>query len=214
MKITKELLQQYELGQCSPEEERAVRLWLDSDSWEDEVFDESLVKDSLGREIWSKISPPDVVSTKILLPQVSEGGFWVCIRPWFSVAALLILSIGLSWFFYANKQDYHFESKNTDAGLKWMRKNCFDLALSENSSANINLRSGNLLLSGGMILKPKCDMVLHDRQNNIALDFREGEIYFISRDPDTSRLIVLRRSELSFLPPIIQRQLKKQFHIT
>lgn len=214
MKISKELLQRYQLGQCSPEEEHAVRVWLESESWEGQEFESSLVEDQIGEELWQTIAPGDKrIGKSFDIPNKLNRG-WRATRIWTTVAALLVLSLGLTWHFHAKNKDYSFELNNTQSGLKWMRKSCFDLALSENSSTNINMKSGLLMLSGEMMLKPKCDLVLSDRQNNISFDFKEGEVYFVSRDPDTNKLIVLRQAEIFFLPPIIQRQLKKQFHIT
>ncbi len=210
MKISKQLLQRYELGQCSPEEEHIVCQWLDSESWEEEAFDDTHVKDGVGTELWNNIAPHVDQPKEFIVPQRR----WQPAQRWLSVAALLILTLGLTWQFYSKNQDDHVELNNTEAGLKWIREDSFDLALRENSFVNNDLRSDNLLLSGGMMLKPKRNLVLHDRENDMSFDFKEGEVYFISRDPDTSRLIILRQSEILFLPPIIQRQLKQQFHIS
>ena len=210
MKISKQLLQRYELGQCSPEEEDVVRQWLDSENWEEEAFDDKHVPDGVRTELWNNIAP-HIDQPKEFIARPRR---WQSLQRWLSIAALLVLAIGLTWHFFSKNQGDHIVLNNTEVGVRWMCEDSFDLALRENSSVNINLRSDNLMLTGSMMLKPKRNLVLHDQQNDMSFDFKKGEVYFISRDPDTSRLIIFRQSEILFLPPIIQRQLKQQFHIS
>lgn len=213
MKISKELLQRYELGQCSPEEEHVVRQWLDSNDWEDDSYEDIQVNDEVGKDMWSNITSHIEHTVEPSIPLIQKRRGTNTLR-WLSAAALLALFLGLSCFFYSRSQDHQIELTNMREGLMWMRKDCFDLALQENSSIKINLRSDNILLSGSMFLKPKCNLSLYDRENKMSFDFIEGETYYIAKDPDTNKLVVFRQSEILFLPPILQRHLKRQFPIS
>ncbi|WP_437920316.1 hypothetical protein [Sphingobacterium sp. LRF_L2] len=215
MKITKELLERYEEGLCADYERLAVQEWLESDSVEvyalDETIDAPKVKAELWDEIASYMDRPDLES--VSLPQKRK---FFSIRKLTSVASVLIVCFGFAWYFYAPSEvsSESFIVKNTNPGLQQLTEQFFDLTLTQNSSANIDVEAGKILVSGDLIFMPKRDLLLRDEQHKENFSFKEGEVYYLSVDPNTSELIVWKETDVQFLPAILQKHIRKQFHLS
>lgn len=237
MKITKELLERYALGQCTELEATAVNLWLESpslsldDDDDDElevyIADDATEDSLIELELWQEISAHMQESaTKSHTAERSENN--LVFRPTKSndptikfaaliaIAASLMIILGMGWWFYPTTADkeHFFNASNSDKAVMLWEEDSFEFTLSKNSSASINLQSGNMAVSGDVLFSPKKDFKLYDKHNNTSLDFRQGEVYFISTDPDTSELVVYSKSQLEYLPPILRKHIRKQFHLT
>ncbi|KGE12941.1 hypothetical protein [Sphingobacterium deserti] len=244
LKISKELLERYELGQCTKEEEATVRLWLDAD---DLMLEESLAieedidttvdpaiasveadKDlAIKQQLWQNISshtlhatpftqandapPPRSTSPRALRKQPFQAA-----QKWLSIAAAVALFLCIScWtLFSRNSQAGNFKASNSEQPLMLWEEDGFALTLSQNSSASINLQSENIAVSGDILFTPKRDFVLHDKNGKTDFDFREGQVYYISTHPNTSKLMVFSQKELQYLPPILRKHIRKQFNLT
>lgn len=213
MDISKALLEKYERGLCNDQERAAVQSWLDSDSWDD--FEDGDVKETAKEDIWLN-----------LVNQIQEPQKTVSIQErvthqpihWsvYAAAACLLLFISFSYFFWPDtaQQVENFYADNDQTSLTWLHEQNFDVLLSENSSAHINLSTNSIALSGNIMFKPKRDFTLQDRRNNRVFHFKRNQTYVLSENPSEHKFIVLQKDELAFLPPPIQRKLKKQFQIS
>ncbi len=235
MKITKELLERYELGQCTEQEATAVSLWLDStslsldgdDEQEADIADDIIEDLLIEQEMWQHISAyMQESAAKSNIPERSENSNAVKLAKnndptvkfaaLIAIAASLLIILGMGWWFYPTtaSKEHFFNASNSDKAVMLWEEDSFEFTLSKNSSASINLQSGNMAISGDVLFSPKKDIKLYNKHNNTSLDFRQGEVYFISTDPDTSELIVYSKSQLEYLPPILRKHIRKQFHLT
>ncbi|WDF69742.1 hypothetical protein PQ465_05020 [Sphingobacterium oryzagri] len=244
LKINKELLERYELGQCTEQEQAIVKLWLDD---EDLTLDESLSRDdvselkndlthaeqeakadlALKQDLWQNISAhmqhadADKQQANILPSHPSANRVlrkapFRQAKTWLSVAAAAAVFLCLGWWTLVNtdNQSNNFNATNSEQTLMLWEEDGFELALSQNSSASINLQSENIAVSGDILFTPKRDFVLHDKHGETDFNFRQGQVYYISTNPNTSKLMVFSQQELQYLPPILRKHIRKQFNLT
>lgn len=244
LKINKELLERYELGQCTEQEQAIVKLWLDD---EDLTLDESLSRDdvselkndltdaeqeatadlALKQDLWQNISAhmqhadADKQGANILPSRPSANRAlrkapFRQAKTWLSVAAAAAVFLCLGWWTLVNtdNQSNNFNATNSEQTLMLWEEDGFELALSQNSSASINLQSENIAVSGDILFTPKRDFVLHDKHGETDFNFRQGQVYYISTNPNTSKLMVFSQQELQYLPPILRKHIRKQFNLT
>ncbi len=244
LKINKELLERYELGQCTEQEQAIVKLWLDD---EDLTLDESLSRDdvselkndltdaeqeatadlALKQDLWQNISAhmqhADADKQRVnILPSRPSANRALRKAPfrqaktWLSVAAAAAVFLCLGWWTLVNRdnQSNNFNATNSEQTLMLWEEDGFELALSQNSSASINLQSENIAVSGDILFTPKRDFVLHDKHGETDFNFRQGQVYYISTNPNTSKLMVFSQQELQYLPPILRKHIRKQFNLT
>lgn len=210
MDINKALLEKYELGLCTEQERLAVQEWLDNDSWDDlEITAED---ETVKTEIWSNLSQHigKGEENKVVTMPASRA-------LWAGYAAAASVVLALGFFLWQQRweevqEDFYADNQHTP--IAWCHEQNFDLLLSQNSSAHIDMKTGSISLSGNIMFKPKRDVTLHDVRNNQVFHFKQDQIYVLSEFPTENKFIVLQKDELPFLPPPIQRKLKKQFQIT
>ncbi|MFZ4861769.1 hypothetical protein ACL9RF_06250 [Sphingobacterium sp. Mn56C] len=220
--ISKELLQKYELGQCTDQELAVVQAWLDNDDW-NTLEAPRHEFDHVEPEIWSALVKELDAETPIkdISGGHSKQRSWSSPWAWFTqkgaaaACIALTLAAALALFYYQrNRETANFQAHNTQPTLQWFNKASFDLALGGNSSARLDFQTGTLALRGDIMLKPKRKLTFYDAKTKTSLHFNEGEVYYVSEDPQNNRLIILRKREINFLPPPIQQQIRKQFHLT
>ena len=212
MDISKALLEKYERGLCNDQERAAVQSWLDSDSWDD--FEEGNVKENVKEEIWSSlIEQMEPQKTIPIQEKATQQRIHWSI---YAAAASLLLFISFSYFLWPNATQHveNFYADNDQTSLTWRHEQNFDVLLSENSSAHIDLNTNSIALSGNIMFRPKRDFTLQDNRNNRVFHFKRNQTYVLSEYPNEHKFIVLQKDELAFLPPPIQRKLKKQFQIS
>ncbi|MDR2282318.1 MAG: hypothetical protein LBE37_03880 [Sphingobacterium sp.] len=214
MDISKALLEKYELGQCNDEELAAVRAWLDAEDWGDLDLEED-IDETVKEELWADISS-SVATPAITQPVVSNPRISAIRRHWVSVAAACMIAImGGYYYFFQSTEDFAvFQASNVEPSVISFSKDHFDVVLSPNSEANIDFESGNISLTGNIMLRPKRDFVLQDGRSNQSFNFKQGEVYFVSEREEQKKLIILSKREMIFLPPVMQRRIKQQFHIS
>ncbi|MBL1410763.1 hypothetical protein [Sphingobacterium faecale] len=214
MDISKSLLEKHELGQCNDEELATVQAWLNAEDWGDldlkKDVDET-IKDGMWADISSAVATPSIVQTLISPPRISTiKRYW-----WTAAAACFIMIIGGYHCFYQPRKDFTvFQAANAEPSVISFSKDHFDVMLSPNSEANIDFESGNISLTGNIMLRPKRDFVLQDGRSNRSFNFKQGEVYFVSEREEEKKLIILSKREMIFLPPVMQRRIKQQFHIS
>ncbi|MFD2969451.1 hypothetical protein [Sphingobacterium bambusae] len=212
MEISKALLEKYELGQCTDQERDAVQKWLDNDRWEDEE-DMPEEDQAVKADIWANLTAHIANEAPSATPLVTKKRvLW----PIYAAAACLLLVVAVSavrlQFDASEKSLFYADNKQHD--VAWQHEQNFDLLLSKNSSAQIDLHAGSIALSGNIMFKPKRDFTLHDTRNNRVFHFKRNQVYVLSEHPSENKFLVFQKDEMAFLPPPIQRKLKKQFQIT
>ncbi|AOM79577.1 FecR family protein [Pedobacter steynii] len=98
MKVNKEVIERYHRGECSPEEQRIVEQWLDSEEVE-MSFPENTDLKVIGDRGWRKISGRYHISPK---PEVVASLKLDNYRMIWQFAACLMLVIGAAFFYYSN----------------------------------------------------------------------------------------------------------------
>lgn len=211
MKVDKALLEKYELGRCTPEEIVAIEEWLVNDEWDD--IPDTTVEAKIGGEIWQAIHNKPESKRPLKRPAFI---LQTKVRTFAGAAAILIL------FFYfftlltkdSFNEDHNVKATNTEKSPILVEKDFFDVLLSSNSEAIINLKKGCISLSGNVLFKPKRDFSLQDRDSSHVFSFKSGLVYILSKDIRTNKLLVFSESELNYLPPIMRRHYLQQFPTT
>ncbi|GEM_PF-446214 len=211
MEVSKALLEKYELGQCTDQERDAVQKWLDDDRWEEDgpQEEDQVVK----MDIWANLEAHITSEKPSLAPLADKKRvLW----PLYAAAACLLLVVAASAIYlqFDAAEKSLFYADNKQHNVAWQHEQNFDLLLSENSSAQIDLHTGSIALSGNIMFKPKRDFTLHDIRNNRVFHFKRNQTYVLSDHPSENKFLVFQKDEMAFLPPPIQRKLKKQFQIT
>lgn len=201
--INKELLEKYELGQCTEQERIAVCNWLNDEDWDQLDTTSEEIKQPVEAELWSSI---EAFVDKKERPLSIR---WL--KPAISIAATLLFVIGIY---------YCTSTKNPDAlpatsifAQASVKQQAFEFVLGTNSKANIDINSGDFTLTGNVLFKPNKDIVLqYGKQSNLF--FKAGETYYLSESKDPNKIIIVPKGEFTFLPAIVQKQIRKQFQIS
>lgn len=212
MEINRDLLEKYERGECTEQEIEVVEQWLDHEEW-DELPTLDLDQ-ALGQEIWQ-----DVLLHNEAEENAQKEISAVRLKSKKRILFISGIAAGLIACFFFAKQFHmssHGEQRELAASNKnesaiWLKEDLFDLLLSSNSTANINLKTGCFSLSGDALFKPKQDFSLQDKDSRNSFSFKRGLVYILSRDAHSNKLHVFSEQELNFLPPTIQRRYIQQF---
>lgn len=197
MKIDQGILNKYATEQCSEAERLMVEKWLDDNSWNSLEGDEEQVKEEVGQSIWSAI----------IQDSPNERSVW---KMYTAVAASLLFFMGFYFFKYKSDDlDAHTFKNESVNQTKVFIENHYDVLLSSNSIASIDLINSKLSFTGDFVIKPKRDFELV--LGNSIVVFKEGREYFVSDSPDFGQAVALQKSDLAFLPPNMQIKIRAQF---
>lgn len=197
MEINPDILKKYASGQCSEADKHLVDKWLNNDSW-DSITESNDVNEDIGSTIWDNISAVDTQTRKI---------------NWrnFSAAAAVLFVLGFSILYFSHPTlDNHTFTNRSIENSKLFTEDHYDVQLSKNSTANIDLVNKKLTFSGDFILKPKRDFELLDSNHNMLV-FKAGREYFVSDSPDFGKIVAFQKSDLAFLPSSMQIKIREQF---
>lgn len=201
--INKELLEKYELGQCTEQERIAVCNWLDNEDWDQLDGSIDAVKQEDQELIWSNI--------EAFVDQKQTSTLRRLLKPSLSIAASLLFLIGAYYWFAIDSPDRINETASFSQAT--VKQQAFEFILGTNSKANIDLASGDFTLTGNVLFKPNKDIILqYGKQSNLL--FKAGETYYLSESKDPNKMIIVRKGEFTFLPAIVQKQIRKQFQIS
>ncbi|MDF2474565.1 MAG: hypothetical protein K0S24_48 [Sphingobacterium sp.] len=197
MEINQDILKKYASGQCAEGDKHLVEKWLNDDSW-DSITENKEVNEEVGATMWDKITL-DVTQHKII--------------NWGKVtaAAAIVFVLGFSVFHFSQPTlDNHTFTNTSVENSKFFTEDHYDVHLSKNSTANIDLVNKKLAFSGDFIIKPKRDFELLDNNHNILV-FKAGKEYFVSDSPDFGKIVAFQKSDLAFLPSNMQIKIREQF---
>lgn len=221
MKVTKELIEKYHDGDCTPEEIQAVEDWLLNDELDEEfVLPEGTMKESIQEEIWNEVRT--VIPQPEKQPTFFQRNNWW--RPAVAAAAVLVIGINLFNFKNPKSQSEVLVAQNASATInKDIHESRYTISLGPKSNIEINHQTGNIDFCGALMINPKQDieftiqgtcampnnqretMTLKKGLNYIALNYSSPDNY--------KEMVILEEGALMGLPPLMQRQLMNQFNI-
>lgn len=203
--INKELLEKYELGQCTDQERKLVLDWLDNDDWDQLVPDLSQddISNDQGEELWNNL--------ETFLNEKEQKNNTRILKSILSVAATIIfLILGYVTILpHITKQELNNSQYSNIEKVTYP----FTLVLGKDSQAHIDVKTGDVTLTGEVLFTPTQDLTLqHGSQANLV--FKAGETYYLSESKDPERIIIIKKDDFTFLPTIVQKQIRKQFQIS
>jgi hypothetical protein len=197
MEINQDILKKYASDQCSEADKHLVDKWLNNDSW-DSISENKYVNDDIGSDLWNNLAT--VVSPNRKL-------HWAKL----TAAAVVFFAFGVSIFYFSPPTLDNQTFTNTSIeNSKLFNEVHYEVQLSKNSTANIDLIHKKLTFSGDFIIKPKRDFELLDSNHNILV-FKAGREYFVSDSPDFGKIVAFQKSDLAFLPSTMQIKIREQF---
>ncbi len=197
MEINQDILKKYASGQCSGADKHLVEKWLNNDSW-DSMLENKDINEEIGSDLWNNLSTTISQNRKL---------YWARL----TAAAAVIFVLGFSVFHFSHPALDNLTFTNTSVeNSKLFTEDHYDVQLSKNSTANIDLVNKKLTFSGDFIIKPKRDFELLDSNHN-TLIFKAGREYFVSDSPDFGKIVAFQKSDLAFLPSNMQIKIREQF---
>lgn len=227
MEVNNRLIEKYHLDLCSSEERKAVEEWLLNDKMDDFIFLSSEEKQAEKEQIWQAIAE--------VLPIQPEVAKEVSIVRYFSpvlVAGIAAATVGVLisvGFLLLNRQTpgNSITATNNDV-LKneLIQTSELNITLGPKSNANINTSNfytnGNINFCGIIRIESKEDMELtlnancvNTSSNGEKIVFKKGQTYIavnyhFKKD---NELIIVNEKNLFNLPPVLQKEIIRQFNI-
>ncbi|SEJ27716.1 hypothetical protein SAMN04487995_3916 [Dyadobacter koreensis] len=218
MEVSKELIEKYHSGKCSPEESAMVENWLlDDDSEFETALPENLNKEKVKAEMWDEISS-SLPSANHKIVNSRQG--WL----YFAAAASIVILLTVSIFeFKPHNKKAVLSSANIPVSTnKEIHSSDYTISLAPESNASINSESGLIDFCGAILISPKKDILLsfndvcdNTKSNTGKMNFKKGETYIALNfgNKKDNELIVMDEKLLMGLPPMVKRQIMDQFNI-
>lgn len=211
MKIDHKLIEKYHLGQCSPAEKLLVEEWLLNDKFDSEPMTISVVKKTkLETDIWAELSTHiDQSEASKIVPSKKYYFNYI------GIAATVIFLLCFRFYKFSKNSEKSavlFENR-TSTGLKYINQNNYNIILGKNATAEINTDTGEIKTSGNMMFTPKKNFAFSFSGTEKKRELKHGETYFVLKQQKNGKQVIISRSELTFLAPTIQHELKLQFNI-
>lgn len=223
MRVSKELIEKYHNGLCTPDEMTLVENWLLDDEADDiSPLPKTLDKEIAKVEMWGEISSVLPSSQK----RFSIGGIYLSKAKWTTLAAaasvLVVLTASLL-VFKQNTQEAVITSVNSSlSDSKEIQARDYTISLGPESNARIDANSGLIDFCGTILISPKKDIFLSFKdvctssaKNTGKMTFKKGETYIALnyRNKKNNEVIVMEEKLLMGLPPVVKRQIMDQFNI-
>ncbi|WP_138476662.1 hypothetical protein [Dyadobacter bucti] len=221
MRISKELIEKYHNGDCTPQEIKEVEDWLFNDETDEElVLPAGADKFKIQDEMWEEIAT--------VFPEKKQHRAILFFSPfWRQAAAVLLLSaIGAAFFllkYPAGKTDIIVIKNSSETINKDLDENTYTISLGPKSNVEINNHTGSIDFCGAMMINTKQDIEFTIKgtcaspdQKNEKVTLKKGLNYIAlnySSSGKADEVIILEEGSLMGLPPLVQRQLMVQFNI-
>lgn len=222
MKISKELIEKYHLGECALQESKFVEEWLFSEETDQELqLPVQENKAELKTQMWEEIQQifPSGLNTVKQEPAVILTKSFKLMHWAKMIAAVLIIGISslISYHLYYTPQDpLGLISVNNTSLLKvrHIDSRAYCISLAPESTAKINYQTGNIDFSGSIIISPKKDIELSIGGSEGKMTFKTGQTYIaMNGKSGYDRFILINQRNLMDLPPVLQKQLMNKFSI-
>jgi hypothetical protein len=222
MKISKELIEKYHLGECDLQESKFVEEWLFSEETDQELqlpVQENKVE--LKTQMWEEIQQflPTGLNTVKEEPAVILTKSFKLTQWTKMIAAVLVVGLSslISYHLYYTPQDpLGLVSVNNTSLLKvrHIDSRAYCISLAPESTAKINYQTGNIDFSGSIIISPKKDIELSIGGSDGKMTFKTGQTYIaMNGKSGYDRFILINQRNLMDLPPVLQKQLMNKFSI-
>lgn len=222
MKISKELIEKYHLGECDLQESKFVEEWLFSEETDLELqLPVQENKAEIKTQMWEEIQ--QILPAE--LPAIKEEPTFILIKSsrimrWTRMIAA-ILVIGLSsltgyHLYYTPSDPLGPVSVNNTSLLKvrHIDSRAYCISLAPESTAKINYQTGSIDFSGSIIISPKKDIELSIGGREGKMTFKTGQTYIaMNGKSGYDRFILINQRNLMDLPPVLQKQLMNKFSI-
>lgn len=223
MKISKELIEKYHLGECDLQESKFVEEWLFSEETDQELeLPSHENKADLKTQLWEEIQQvlpsglpaPKAVPVRMLANKPSKIIYWAS-----RTAAILILGlsslIGYHLYFTPDDPLGLVSINNTSLlEVRHIDSKAYCISLAPESTAKINYQTGNIDFSGSIIISPKKDIELSIGGSEGKMTFKTGQTYIaMNGKSGYDRFILINERNLMDLPPVLQKQLINKFSI-
>lgn len=225
MEVTKRLIEKYHLDLCSREERKAVEEWLMSDVLDTEINPElEFHENSDKAEIWNGIS-------EILPPkqaEVKKHRLWHYASPIFMGIAASTIGIVIGLFLWNRISQYQPTIARTteNSSNKMIQTAALNITLGQKSKADIHSSAltpdGNINFCGAILIHSKKDVELtlngtcaNPINGTETISFKKGQTYIAVNYnfKNENELIIVDERNISNLPPILQKEILKQFNI-
>ncbi len=110
------------------------------------------------------------------------------------------------------KTDATFDNAR-NANLKYINQQNYKIVLGKNATAQINTDTGIIKTTGNMLFIPKRNFAFSMPGADKKKELKTGEIYFVLQPQKNGKQVIIAKSELTFLAPTLQHELKLQFNI-
>lgn len=225
MRISKELIEKYHRGNCTPDEEKLVEKWLLGDDFDENPFPVHVDKPRIQTEMWDEISA--ILPSKEKQPK--EFDLKTYFKPlWRQIAAAVILigMIGSTLFYQRNPSENQgiVVMNNTSETLnKNLRSGNYTISVGPRSNVEINNQTGMIDFCGAMMINVKQDIEFtiqgtcaHPSDNSEKIILKKGLNYIALNyrsAPDANEVIIVEEGSMMGLPPLVMKQLMHQFKI-
>jgi len=222
MKISKELIEKYHNGRCSPAEIKAVEAWLFDDQFNVEPplplpIGES--KTQLQDDMWEEIAT--------VLPSRQKRGInFFATSFWWQAAAVFLVALAGVAFYRINldRADRVIVVNNvSETTNQDLQESAYSLSVGPKSNVEINQETGRIEFCGAVLINPKRDIELtiqgrcaRPDKATERLTLKKGQHYIAlnyGNASDANEVVILSQGSLSGLPPLMQRNLMMQFNI-
>lgn len=219
MKVTKELIEKYHKGLCTPEEQKRVEAWLLDDTpdtennWPNELNQTS---SGVQEEIWQQLSDD-------LFPTQKQPFLFILKKNW-QIAATILVLFGLAFYFTPSFKPGITTAHNPSTlENKEIRQRQYSISLAPQSNISIDEKNGEIDFCGTIRINPKKDInfVIRDAcaqsgKQARTIELKKGNNYFalnLGVDQENKKVVIIHEEALGGLPPLVQRQLARQFDI-
>lgn len=222
MKISKELIEKYHLGECGLQESKFVEEWLFSEETDQELqLPVQENKTELKTQMWEEIQQifPSGLSTEKEKPAVILTKSFKLTNWKRMIAAVLLLGLSslIGYHLYDTPQDPSGLVSVNNTSLMKVRhidSSAYCISLAPESTAKINYQTGNIDFSGSIIISPKKDIELSIGGSEGKMTFKTGQTYIaMNGKSEYDRFILINQRNLMDLPPVLQKQLMNKFSI-
>ncbi|OJV20536.1 MAG: hypothetical protein BGO21_08145 [Dyadobacter sp. 50-39] len=223
MNITKEIIEKYHQGLCTPEEEQAVEKWLDDDGPDFAPIDPLPAGDSkfkIQDDMWAEISAA--------LPQPKPSPVTTFFTPiWRRVAAVFVIGIAAALTIFMKSRSAHQQliviKNSSETTNRNLHERAYSISIGPKSNVEINNETGEFDFCGAVLINPKRDIELTIQGSCARADekrgkmvLRKGQQYIALNYGNASHpgeVVILPQTSITGLPPLMQRQLMSQFNI-
>ncbi|WP_299249409.1 hypothetical protein [uncultured Cytophaga sp.] len=226
MEVTKRLIEKYHLDLCSTAERKAVEEWLMNDILDAEIDTESAhFTLENKREIWSNISEIFPQKQKELS---THHIFNYLLSPSFIGVAATAIGLVTCLFLWNSDSQKKLPNNNfvKIESNKIIQTESLNITLGQKSKANVSAsnptQNKTIEFCGAILIHPKQDVILTlngtcapPLDTSETIHFKKGQTYIAVNYhfKNKNELIIVDERNISNLPPILHKEISKQFNI-